>query len=146
MELSPRKILIILSSCFFFSFGIFSAHVYSRLQVSHNLHNEIQQLNTLQSEKIELLRLLQKDFKAPNLKIVSSHVEAFIQKSTMYQYENLLVNHLEQSSLQEFYGNFLMGIGHHFPDSSSLVQALMILENKLVTQRTKTLNYLSKTL
>jgi hypothetical protein len=143
-----KHILFLMIGSYLFSLGMFSDHVYHRVQLNKIFQTELRTLNILNAEKNESLTLLKQDLQHDYQGLpVVSHIEALIQKNPKnYQYENVLIVNSEQIQLQEFYLNFITNISHYFPNSASLAQSLIILELKIIEQRNKTLSALSKTL
>lgn len=125
-----------------FSLGLFSAHIYTRVQLNQTFQRDLKQLNTLNLQKQELLDTLHgelKDIDPP----VASHVLALKQKAVAYDYGNLLVISSEQNQLQEFYFNFLTIMGRVYPKQGLTSETLLILEQNLKEQRNKTISSLS---
>lgn len=142
--MKPKHILFFLISCYLFSLGMFTAHVFDRIQLNRTFQNDLQELNRLSSQKTELLKMLKQDMYQDEM--AASHIEAIIQKNPHYEYSNLLTATSEQASLNSFYTNFIFAVGKFYPNSASLVQSLLFLEQDIKEQQDKTMQDLSNLL
>lgn len=125
-----------------FSLGLFSAHVYHRVQMNRTFQQELKSLNRLNQQKQEILGQIHSELQEKDPS-AAAHILALKQKAVDYQYDNLIMVEMEQNQLQDFYFNFLSTMGKFYPDQALSAHTLLLLEISLKDQRTKTVSALS---
>ena len=131
-----RIILIILGSCYFFSFGLFSAKMVNQYEKHQQLKTNLISLNELSQNRKKLLEDIIKELsKNPEYQAVSKHLLAVNQTTPSYTMENALVKIQEDQKMQNFTKNFFAELNFYSPTVDSSFLSEDLIKNEFEIQK-----------
>lgn len=127
-----RIILLILGSCYFFSFGLFSAKMVHQYNKHQQLKTNLEYLNKLSQNRKQLLnQIIEELNKNPEYSAVAKHLLAIQQITPSYTLENALVKIQEDKNLQNFTKNFFTELNFYSPTVTSSFLSQDLIKNEI---------------
>lgn len=131
-----RIILLILGSCYFFSFGLFSAKMVNQYEKHQQLKTNLMSLNDLSQNRKKLLKEMISELnKTPEYQAVAKHLVAVDQTTPSYTIENAILKIQEDQKMQNFTKTFFAELNFYSPTVDASFLSEDLIKNEFEIQK-----------